>query len=291
MKWVAVYLIVWGASAGAFSLTILYTNDLHVRLTRLECLGRLIEEERASADAVLLLDAGDAWQDFRVPLYAVWGAHEMVLWMNQMGYDAMALGNHDLYWGEDRLEELTATADFPLLCANLHMTSGITPSFTPYIVRRLAGLDILIIGLITEEYLPYPDYPWLRYVEPKRAIATVWQEVGSDFDLIIAVGHLSIARARQIADVHPAIDLFLTGHSHEMTPEPAMAGKTRIVQAGEFGQYLGRLRLEFDPESKCILAAENTLLPTEKTPVRIGRGLLKLVETILLIIGSLLVFL
>lgn len=287
----ALFLIVFNLSSTAISLTILYTNDLHVRLSRLESLSRLIDQERSYSDAILLLDAGDAWQDFRVPLYAVWGSEEMISWMNTAEYDAMALGNHDLYWGADRLAALSAAADFSVLCANLRATAGIAPSFAPYTVRHVSGLDVLIIGLITAEYLPCVDYPWLRYVQPERACEAVLQEVGGDFDLVVAVGHLSIDRAKKIVVAFPEIDLFITGHSHEMTPEPIIVGETRIVQAGEFGEYLGRLRLEFDPESKRVVATENALLPTEKTSVQIGRGLFKLVETTLLVIGFLLLLL
>ena len=287
--WTALFLLVFSLHSGAISLTVLYTNDLHVRLDRLESLGLLIAQERARADHVLLFDAGDAWQDFRVPLYAVWGAEEMVAWMNAVGYDAMALGNHELYWGADRLADLSAAADFPLLCANLRATTGFPPPFAPHTVRHVVGLDLLIIGLITAEYLPSPDYPWLRYVRPESAVEAVLEKVGDDnYDLILTIGHLSIGRARKIVEAIPEIDLFITGHSHEMTPEPVIVGETRIVQAGEFGQYLGRLRLEFDLDSKRILAAENALLPTKKTSIRVGRGLFELAKAVLLVVGLLL---
>lgn len=289
LGWTAFFLLVFSLNSGAVSLTILYTNDLHVRLDRLESLGRLIEQERARAEHVLLFDAGDAWQDFRVPLYALWGAEEMVAWMNEVGYDAMALGNHELYWGADRLAGLSAAADFPLLCANLRATTGFVPPFAPYTMHRVAGLDLLIVGLITAEYFPCPDYPWLRYVRPENAVEAVLEEVEDDnFDLVITVGHLSIGRARKIVEAVPEIDFFFTGHSHEVTPEPVIVGETRILQAGEFGQHLGRLRLEIDPDSKRILAAENALLPTEKTPTRVGRGLLELAKSVALVAGLLL---
>ena len=107
---IACALFVWVGGTLASSLTILYTNDLHTRLGRLEGLAELIESERAMDRPVLLLDAGDTWQDFRTPLAAVWGAEEMVDWMNKVRYDAMALGNHDLYWGADQLVALCERA-------------------------------------------------------------------------------------------------------------------------------------------------------------------------------------
>ena len=157
----ACILFVWVVGTLASSLTILYTNDLHTRLGRSGGVAELIDHERAIDRAVLLLDAGDTWQDFRVPLYAVWGAEEMVDWMNEVSYDAMALGNHDLYWGADQLEALCERATFPVLCAKLRPSAGIVPPFIPYTVISVGKVEVLVIGLITLDYLPYPDFPWL----------------------------------------------------------------------------------------------------------------------------------
>ena len=279
---IACALFVWVGGTLASSLTILYTNDLHTRLGRLEGLAELIESERAIDRPVLLLDAGDTWQDFRTPLAAVWGAEEMVDWMNRVSYDAMALGNHDLYWGADQLAALCERASFPVLCANLRPSAGIEPPFTRYTTVSIGELDVLVIGLITAEYLPYPDFPWLRYVPPTTALQNVLDTVSERADVIVAVGHLPVEEAARIVQSVPGVDIFLTGHSHEMTVEPVQIGETLILQAGEFGQFLGRLRLELDGETGDILSATNELLPTEKSPARLGRGMLRLVEVLVL---------
>lgn len=279
---IACALFVWVGGTLASPLTILYTNDLHTRLGRLEGLAELIESERAIDRPVLLLDAGDTWQDFRVPLYAAWGAEEMVDWMNRVSYDAMALGNHDLYWGADQLAALCERASFSVLCANLRSSAGITPPFTRYVIISIGELNVLVVGLITSDYLPYPDFPWLRYVPPATALQNVLDTVSERADLIVAVGHLPVEEAARIVQSVPGIDVFLTGHSHEATVEPVQVGGTLIVQAGELGQLLGRLRLELDSESGDILSATNELLPTKQSPARLGRGILRLAEVLVL---------
>jgi len=279
----ALVLLLWGVYASSLPLKILYTNDLHSRLDRLESLAELIEKERLTEGPVLLFDVGDTWQDFRVPIYAVWGANEVVSWMNRVSYDAMGLGNHDLYWGADQLAELCAGASFPILCANLRPRSGIAPPFVPYTFISISGVEILVIGLITSEYLPYPDFPWLRYVAPERALEDVLEEAGETADLVIVLGHLPVVEACRIAQVVPGVDIFLTGHSHETTEEPVIVGQTLVLQAGAFGRYLGRLQLELDPGTGAILQATNDLLSTEKTPAALGRGYLKLFEVLGLI--------
>lgn len=254
-------------------LTILHTNDLHLRFARLDSLRELIEEERAKGAPVLLVDAGDTWQDFRRPSAMVGGADDMVEWMNGVGYDAMALGNHDLYWGPDRLFELVDQAGFAVLCANLEPAGGFATPFASSVVRSIAGIRVLLIGVITDQYLPHPDYPWLRHVEPGKAIVREIDKLAEPADLIVAVGHVPIDEAVRITTAVSSIDLFVTGHSHEETREPVRAGKTLIVQTGAFARNLGRLVLDVGAEGTTLVSYD--LLETEKAPTQWGRGLLQ----------------
>jgi sulfur-oxidizing protein SoxB len=256
------------------TLSFLYTNDVHVHLERLESLGRLIAAERAKGFPVLLLDAGDTWQDFRRPLPIVWGAEEMLAWMNEVGYDAMTVGNHELYLGADRLAALAGRADFPLLAANLRPVEGHAP-FRPAMHVSAGGVDVLVIGLLTGDSFPALEYPWLALDEPEVALERVLAEDGGMADLVVALGHLPVRDAVQIASRVPGVDVFITGHSHEAMPEPIRAGETLVVQSGEFGEALGRLRLEIDAQG-AIVQAENTLLRTEEAPVALDRGYLTL---------------
>jgi len=210
-------------------------------------------------------------------------------------YDAMAIGNHELYYGADRLGEISSVADFPLLCANMIALPGYQAPFLPYTMIPAGGMRVLVlvIGVITAEYLSYPDYPWLKYVDPTRAIQGILKETEGEADVVIVLGHLPVAQAVQIAQKVPDIDVFLTGHSHEITPDPVREGKTVILQAGAFGRYLGRLRLEIDPQSGVIVSAQNTLLETKNPPgrsppVTLDRGYLKLFTVAALIATSLL---
>lgn len=253
------------------TLSFLYTNDVHVHLERLESLGKLIASERENGLPVLLLDAGDAWQDFRRPLPIVWGAEEMLAWMNEVGYDAMAIGNHELYLGADRLAALADGAGFPLLAANLRPTNGLAP-FRPATHVSAGGLDVLLIGLVTKEHFPALEYPWLTLDAPQATLERVLAAEASKADLVVVLGHLPVREAVQIASRVPGVDVFITGHSHEATPEPIRAGETLVVQSGEFGEALGRLRLEIDVETGALILGENALLATAEAPVALDRG-------------------
>lgn len=260
----------------AVPLTLLYTNDLHARLERFDGLAERIAAERASGAPVLLLDAGDAWQDFRVPMLAVWGAGETVSWMNEVGYDAMALGNHELYLGAEVLGWAAAQARFPLLCANLQPCPGIDAPFEPFVIRRVGALRILVIGLVTDDGLPYPDYPWLAYESPGPALLRTLRAAPTDVDLTIALVHLSLSEAVRLAEAAPGIDVFVTGHSHSTTIEPIRVGRSLVVQAGEFGRLIGRLRLDVDPATGAVRVVDNALLETEEAPAETGQGVVML---------------
>jgi len=270
-------LVAVALSAGAETLTILYTNDLHLRFARLLSIERWIEAERAEGvGPVLLVDAGDTWQDTRTLLSIVWGADEMVSWMNRVGYDAMALGNHEMYWGSDRLGALAASAEFPLLCANLEVTPGGKAPFASAAVRTVGGLRVLFVGAVTWHHLPYPDYPWVRYVDPAIALQRAIEEARSreTFDLIVALGHVRVSEAAVIVEAVPWIDVFVSGHSHEETREPIRVGGSFVVQSGSFAEHVGRLRLSIDATG-AIEFVSNDLLPTEQAPTDNGRGLLQ----------------
>jgi len=263
------------------SLTVLSTNDLHSRLSRVASLGELIDQERRAGGSFLLLDAGDCWHDFRLPVNAVWGAREMIEWMNSVSYDAVALGNHELYWGADELGRLIVEAEFPVLCSNLIPKGDIDPPFTSSAVVSAGDLQVLIVGLITAELLPYPDYPWLDLVPAQQALKRTLEERGEDADLVIVIGHLSLERASMIASAVDGIGVFLTGHSHETTPHPLVVNDSLIVQAGAFGEKLGKLQLEINPGTGRVSEAQNLLLETERAPVCSNRGYLKLLKVAL----------
>jgi len=269
-------------------LQILYTNDIHLRFARMASLSSLIESARKDGYPTLLLDAGDGWQDFRNPIYAVWGGRAMVAWMNHLGYDAMALGNHELYWGERRLNALIEQAAFPILCANLKPAFGWDSPFVGSKIIERGGLRILSIGLITDEYFPFGDYPWYDYIAPEVALREEIAELEGSVDLIVVVAHLPVVEAARIAAVLPDVDVFVTGHSHEETPDPVVVGDTLIVQSGAFGHYLGRLLVDVDEGG--VHLVRNELLPTKSAPVDLRQGEFRLAEVLFFLALSLVLF-
>ena len=263
--------------AAAARLRIVYTNDLHARLERLASAAEVIAATRAAGDPVLLLDGGDAWQDFRVPVYAVWGADSVVEWMNRTGYDAQALGNHDVYPGWPSVRALAAQAAFPVLAANLRPIDGSMPPFAGSTRIARGGLDILIVGLATLEQLPWFDIPWLRLHDPVDALRREIEAAAGSPDLFVCVAHVPLWQAEIIAAAVPEVDVFVTGHSHAATLTPRIVGQTLLVQSGAFAHYVGVLVV--DVEDGGVRLVGHTLVPTqEEAATDIGRGLVRLAQ-------------
>lgn len=160
-------------SADSVTLSVVTTNDVHGRIWQLPLLGGYLDSLRAkrAADggAVLLLDAGDVFQG-TIESNATEGA-AMVRAYSALGYDAVALGNHEFDFGpvgphavpidadEDplgALKQRVVQADFPFLSANLRTSDGAdlrVPGLRAATLLRPAGVPVGIIGGVTEDVL------------------------------------------------------------------------------------------------------------------------------------------
>lgn len=118
-----------------FSLQILATTDLHMRLLPfdylcdvpshsgdLATLATLIEALRADHPNTLLVDNGDFLQGTPTADVAAANAqtlHPAISAMNLASYDAAGVGNHELDYGLSVLSAAMSQANFPILSANL----------------------------------------------------------------------------------------------------------------------------------------------------------------------------
>ena len=95
--------------AGATRLTIIHTNDTHARVREGDGMGfarisAIVREIKKENPNVLLLDAGDTFHGQAIA--SLNKGESIVRIMNEIGYDAMAPGNHDFNYGYDRLLSL-----------------------------------------------------------------------------------------------------------------------------------------------------------------------------------------
>jgi 2',3'-cyclic-nucleotide 2'-phosphodiesterase (5'-nucleotidase family) len=171
---------------------------------------------------VLVLDAGDALIKDRAPATTSQGATSIEV-MNQMGYDAAALGEGDLgQLGVDVIRERMAEAEFPFLSANAYLSdaaSGTGHPFLdgellaePYRVLEVGAQRVALIGITGEA-----EIPGLTIGDPVAAVQEAIRQIGDQAQILILLSHAGLETNRQIAAQVPALDLIVSGGGAQMT--------------------------------------------------------------------------
>ncbi len=229
------------------NLTILHTNDLHGKL-RPEG-AEIIRRARESAGECLLLDAGDAVTSGNI--YYRPGGEPALRLMSEAGYDAMAMGNREFHFLRPGLQSKIGLARFPVLCANIRGSEdAIGPSIRPWMLVERGGYTIALVGLtvpmITRKMLARRFSPYW-FDDPIAAASEIVPMLRARADVVIAVTHIGLSADKRLAQDVPGIDLIVGGHTHAVLAEPVTVAGTRIVQAGWFAHYLGRVVISGEP--------------------------------------------
>jgi 2',3'-cyclic-nucleotide 2'-phosphodiesterase (5'-nucleotidase family) len=207
---------------------------------------------RVSAVSPVLVDAGDflegnplAYVAARVDTTA---AHPVILAMNAMEYDAVAMGNHEFNYGLPTLERAMRQADFPLLAANVFAPDGST-RFRSWAVSTRRGVKIAIVGATTPGSMLWDRDNLAGHLVIRDIIPSVRTAVREARDagavVIIVVVHSGLNEpssydtvttgvasenvAARIAHEVPGIDLLVYGHSHKEMADTVIAG-TLLMQ-------------------------------------------------------------
>lgn len=133
-------------------------NDLHGKFENMDNnegvdeLTTYLENRKNIDDHVVILSTGDMWQGGT----ASNGTHGKIVtdWMNYLGFDAMALGNHEFDWGQEAIKTNVALAEFPILAINIYdnATGQRVDYCQPSVMIERGGVQIGIIGAIGDCY-------------------------------------------------------------------------------------------------------------------------------------------
>lgn len=269
------------ASPQLHRITILHTNDVHSRIdpfpldgSRNQGLGGAarraawIRKVRAENEHVLLFDSGDIFQG--TPYFNFFKGELEIRLMNEMGYDAATIGNHDFDAGIDRLAEEMDAASFPFLNVNYGVEDtvlhGRVQSFKIF-EKGPVRIGVTGVGIELEGLVPRELCQGTVYRDPVAdAEATArFLKKEMDCDYVILLSHLGYRyREDKISDVILAantrhVDLILGGHTHTFMKEPHLEnnldGQPVIIhQCGWAGILLGRIDLVFERNrrGKCV---------------------------------------
>lgn len=282
------------AGSACKTFTVLHTNDNHGRFwensdgeygmaARKTLIDQIRAEVSKNGGQTLLLSGGDI--NTGVPESDLQDAIPDFTGMNKIGYDAMAVGNHEFDNPLSVVDMQRRLAEFPMLAANIYRknTDGTQGEryFEAYKIFDINGLKVAVIGLTTEDTakIGNPEFiSDLLFTDPKTEVAKVIKEIkdAKSADIIFATTHMghyadaqngsnapgdvAMARALNKGDLQVVIG----GHSQNpVCMEPGTDNKayatfkpgddcapdqqngTWIMQAHEWGKYVGRADFEY----------------------------------------------
>ncbi len=272
---VAALLLIAGSAVGqdeSFELTIMHTNDVHGHHEPQRNgdggaarQATVVQQIRAEVDNHLLLDGGDR---FTGTLFHVqYRGQDSVQIMNAIGYDAMALGNHEFDDGSEILANFVAGLNFPALSANIDFSEDplLAGLIDPHTILDVGGERIGIIGLTTPEteILASPsDELVFNYDLIGVTQDQVDQLTMEGVNKIILVTHIGYGADVAVAQGVSGVDVVVGGHTNTFLSnayagalgeyptvlESASGEPVLVVQASTKTVYLGRLDIEFDGE-------------------------------------------
>lgn len=320
--------------AAETTLQILHINDLHSRIQPInrfdstcsaeddaagECFGGVARvataintlRDRLEADGqtVIVLDAGDQFQGSL--MYTTYKGTVEAEMMEAIGFDAMAVGNHEFDDGPENLARFAELVSFPVISGNLDLSQSnvLSDDMIPdHVVLDVNGMQVGIISALAtdtaETSSPGPAVIFQDEIEALQADVDALTEQG--VQMIIALTHVGLPQDIRIAEAVTGIDVIVGGHSHTYlsADDPGRAGPypywisnpdgvmVPIVQAYAYSKYLGHLEVLFDDAGVVLAAQGNTMLldasvePDAAIAARVAELTGPIEEAMAVVIGS-----
>lgn len=252
-------------------IVILHTNDTHSRIEPLPSSDKnygktagvvprkaFVDKVRQENSNVLLFDVGDFVQG--TPYFNLFHGRVEAGAMNQIGYDAGTLGNHEFDYGLDTLKMIVEELNFPIVNCNYDFSS--TPLkglIKPHIVLVKDGVRIGVLGVGADpegliQKNRYEDMVFKPVIENANRYAKILKHK-EKCDLIICLSHVGYSSDLELAAQSKDIDIILGGHSHTYMEAPEYIknrdGKdVMIFQTGKNGTFVGRVDVELEKRKK-----------------------------------------
>jgi len=254
-------------------LVVLHTNDTHStifpvnsNIDNQEIAGRggflrrvnMVKEQRQQHPDLLLFDSGDFSQGSGY--YTLFKGEVEVGLMNQMGYDAATIGNHEFDFGLDNMARIFRMAKFPIVCSNYDCTGTVIQDLVkPYITLVRNGVKIGVFALSPElKGLVFDgNCEGITYLDPAETAQKYINILRKQekCDIVICISHLGWEVSDYTDEMFlkkvEGCDLVLGGHTHTYMKElgyaPDKTGKRIPVdQNGKHGAFIGKLVLDLE---------------------------------------------
>ena len=250
-------------------LVLLHSNDMHGDFLAenvdtnlvggVSMLSGYINKVRQEEENVIYAIAGDMFRGSIID--SEFQGISTIEIMNMLGPDIVTLGNHEVDYGVAHLLFLEKCANFPIVNANLHISTNHARLFNPCKVIEVGGMKILFIGILTENVIAQCKTDGLigTFVNIEDAAEEVGRICNTynaiDIDFTVLLTHIGFEEDKKLAAMlDPAwgVDVIIGGHSHTFIDEPAVVNGIPIVQAGTGTDQIGRFDIIVNTDDNCI---------------------------------------
>ena len=263
-------------------LTILHSNDMHgdflakkvddKLLGGVSLLSGYINKVRSEEENVLYAIAGDMFRGSVID--SEYKGLSTIEIMNMLAPDVVTLGNHEVDYGIGHLLFIEKCARFPIINANMYLTTNHVRLFNSHVILEVDGMKILFIGVLTEEVLAQA-----RQEKLVGAIVDVYEaatEIGKicnayqteDIDFTVLLTHIGFEEDKRLAELLDPrwnVDVIIGGHSHTLLEEPCVVKGIPIVQAATGTGQIGRFDIMVDTDKNAIDSYTWELIPIDET--------------------------
>lgn len=275
-----------------YTLTILHTNDIHSRILSInkydstcdgeneskgKCFGgiarikSMIDQQRQelAGKNFVVLDAGDPFQGSL--FYTTYKGAAEAEFMDKVGYDVMAVGNHEFDDGPDGLAAFVDAVSFPVISGNLNLDKEVLlrDRVKNSVILEIGGEKIGIVSALAVDTVdtssPGDNIIFQDEIEALRADVKELENKG--VNKIIALNHVGLNKDMEIASSVSGIDVVIGGHSHtkmlndgKSLAYPQMVGNVPIAQAYAYSKYVGKLTVTFDKNGNLISSSGDPIL-------------------------------
>lgn len=250
-------------------LTILHSNDLHG-----DFLAEKIDEKLIGGVSMLSGYIGKIREEEQNVIYCIAGdmfrgsvidsefrGISTIEIMNMLAPDVVTIGNHEIDYGIAHLLFLEKCAKFPIINANLHITTNNARLFKSHHIVEIDGMKILFIGIITDTVISMAKKEALvgGYVDIHDAATEVERICNAynsfDIDCTVLLTHIGFEEDKLLAaklDPSLGIDIIIGGHSHTYMEQPEEVNGILIAQAGTGTDQIGRFDLEINTDTNSV---------------------------------------
>ena len=245
------------------NIAILFENDVHCAVDGYAKLGAMKKELASSYDYVGVVSSGDFVQGGT--LGAISRGEYIVDIINKVGYDAIALGNHEFDYKLDRLKELRTKLNTKVLSCNFTQVGSEKTVFDAYNMVSYGDVKIAYIGITTPETVTSSSPAQFKneagemiYTFNDAKLNEIVQknidkakEEGADY--VIALSHVGYSETGELSDITDIIentdgfDVVLDGHSHSVIEKMIVKDKSGdevvLSSTGTKFEYIGKLTI------------------------------------------------